>query len=177
MLLLPLQAGTVYPPQGRVFNTTTAPVNGTNEVQTITFGGTITGGTYILRFNNSSTGPIPWSSTNSTLVSNMQAALNALPSVGSGTTVVAVGAMTAGIGTATVTFSGAKLAKLDVAQMTVTNALTGAGATVAVSTTTPGVTADGRLCAKGTLCVAQDSGHIYVNTGTSPNVTWTDKTP
>lgn len=177
-LMLPLlQAGTVYPSQAKLYTTATAPVNGTNEVQTLTFSGTITGGSFILRFNNNTTGPIPWSSTNATLIASIQSALNGLASLGSGGTVVAVGTMTLGIGTATVTFSGTKVAKLDVAQMTRTNGLTGASADVVVSTTTPGVTADGRLSGKGSLCVAQDTGHIYVNTGTAPNVTWIDKTP
>jgi hypothetical protein len=166
-------AGNPNPPANRVFLTSTAPVNGTNEVQTLTFSGTITGGTFVLKFNNRPTGPIPWNSTNATLVSNIQGALNALASLGSGGTVVAVGTMTSGIGTITVTFSGSLVAHLDVAQMTATSSLTGSGAALAVSTTTPGVTADGRNSAKGTLCVAQDTGYLYVNTGSSSSPTWT----
>lgn len=177
LMLMPLQAGSVNPTQGRLYITASTPSDGTNEVQTLTFSGTITGGTFVLKFNNNSTGPITWSSTNATLIASIQGALNAVNSIGSGGTVVAVGTMTAGIGTATVTFSGSKVAKLDVAQMTRVSSLTGSGAALAVSTTTPGVTADGRNAPKGYLCVAQDTGHIYAQTGTAPNVTWTDKTP
>jgi len=177
LMLMPLQAGTLNPANGRVYNTATAPSAGTNEVQTLTFSGSISGGSFVLSYSNKQTGPIPWSSTNATLISNIQTSLNALATLGSGQTVVAVGTMTAGIGTATVTFSGSKVAKMDVAQMTKSSSLTGSGADLAVSTSTPGVTADGRNSNKGTLCVAQDTGHIYVQTGTAPNVTWTDKTP
>jgi hypothetical protein len=176
-MLLPLQAGTVNPANGRLFNTATAPVNGTNEVQTLTFSGSISGGSFVLSFNNKQTGPIPWSNVNATLIASIQTSLDALATLGSGQTVVAVASMTAGIGTATVTFSGSKVAKMDVSQLIRSSSLTGSGADLAVSTTTPGVTADGRNSNKGTLCVAQDTGHIYVQTGTAPNVTWIDKTP
>ena len=170
-------AGNPNPTQGRLFITPTAPVNGTSEVQTLTFGGTITGGLFILTFNNRQTGPIAWSSTNATLVSNIDSALEALSSIGAGGVTTAVGTMTAGIGTITVTFVG-KNAKLDVATVSKNStAMTGSGASLAVSVTTPGVTADGRNSSAGALCVAQDTGHIYVNTGSSPNPAWTDKTP
>ncbi len=167
-------AGNPNPPNAKVFTTPTSPVNGTNEVQTLTFSGSISGGSFILSFNNRQTGAITWSATNGTLVSNIDVSLEALASIGSSGVVTAVGTMTAGIGTITVTFSGTKNAKLDVSQMiVVNNALTGAGALVAVTTTTPGVTADGRTSAAGTLDVAADDGSLWVNLGTSPNPTWT----
>src|SRR5262249_25550503 len=50
-------------------------VSGVNAVQTLTFGADITGGTFKLTFNGQQTGPITWSSTASTLVANIQAAL------------------------------------------------------------------------------------------------------
>ena len=85
----------------------------------------------------------------------------------------AVGTMTAGIGTITVTFGGNN-AKNNVSEMTVdNNSLAGSSPTVAVTTSTPGVVADGRLSARGTLCVASDTGNLYVNLGASPNPTWT----
>ncbi len=170
-------AGNPNPPNARVFLTPTAPVNGTNEIQTLTFSGSISGGTFILQFNNRNTGPIPWSSTNSTLVSNIDTSLEALTTIGTAGVVTAVGTMTAGIGTITVTFSGTKNAKLDVNQMTRISSLTGSGASLAISTTTAGVTADGRTSAQGSLCVAADTGTLYVNTGTSPNPTWTSIAP
>ena len=81
-------------------------VVGTNEVQTLTFGGTPTGGTFTLTFDGYTTAPISWSSTNATLVANIDAALEALPNIGAGGVTVAVGTMTNGIGTITVTFGG-----------------------------------------------------------------------
>src|SRR3954464_11821503 len=82
-----------------------APVAGTDEVQTITIGGTPTSGTFRLTFEGFTTGDITWSATNATLVANIDAALEALDNIGTGGVVTAVATMTAGIGTATVTFS------------------------------------------------------------------------
>ena len=62
----------------------TAIPAGVNEVQTLTFGGTITGGTFTLTFNNYVTDRISYSSTPATLVANIQAALDALPTIGGG---------------------------------------------------------------------------------------------
>lgn len=166
-----LYSGNPNPSTPRWFVTPVAPVNGTNEVQTITFAGTITGGTFVLRFNNFPTGSINWSSTNSTLLSNIDGSLKALASIGTSGVSTAIDSMTAGIGTINVTFIG-RNAKLDVSQMSVSSSLTGAGATVSVSTTTPGVTADGRNSNQGSLCVAQDTGAIYENSGTPPNPQW-----
>jgi hypothetical protein len=170
--LLAIHAGLPNPPQGRLFNTATTPTNGVNETQLLTFSGTISGGTFILTFNNRQTGSIAWSATNATLVSNIDTALEALSSIGSGGVFTAVRSMTAGIGTITVTFSGTKNAKLDVSEMTRVSSLTGSGAALAISTLTAGVTADGRNSNAGTLCVAQDSGLTFVNKGTPPNPSW-----
>ena len=111
----------------------------TNEVQTLTFGGTITGGTFILAFNGETTSAISWSSTNATLVSNIDTALGALASVGgAGNVTTAVGTMTAGIGTITVTFVN-DLGERNVPLMTKDSTnLTGTVPTLAVSLTTEG---------------------------------------
>ncbi len=164
-------AGNPYPPQGRVFNTATAPTNGVNETQVLTFSGTVTGGTFILTVNNRNTGPIPWSSTNATLVSNIDSSLKALSTIGSDGVYTAVGSMTSGIGTITVTFTG-KNAKLDVAQMTRTSSLTGSGAALVMSTLTNGVTADGRNSNAGTIDIAQDTGSTYINKGAPYSPSW-----
>ena len=50
-------------------------------------------------FNGLTTAPITWSGTPATLAANIQAALNALPNVGTGNTLVA------GTGPFTITFS------------------------------------------------------------------------
>jgi hypothetical protein len=151
------------------------PNNGTSEVQTITFGGTPDGGgSFVLRFGSQTTGAINWSATNATLVANIDAALEALSSIGTGGVTTAVGTMTAGVGTLTVTFTG-RNAKLDVAQMTVpNNTLTGTSPTVVVTTTTPGVTADGRNQAGlSYMLVDHTNGNVYVDRGTTNNPNWT----
>src|SRR4030095_42426 len=113
-----------------------APVAGTDEIQTITIGGTPTGGTFALTFEGFTTAPISWNATNATLIAAIDAALEALPNIGTGNVVTAVGTMTAGIGTATVTFSNA-LGKKAVSTMTVANnSLTGTTPTVRVAATT-----------------------------------------
>src|SRR5207248_659341 len=52
-----------------------------SAVQILTFPG-VTGGNFTLTVNGQTTGPIGWSATTATLQANIQAALNALPSVG-----------------------------------------------------------------------------------------------
>jgi hypothetical protein len=151
------------------------PGAGTDEVQTITIGGTPTGGTFTLILDGEETAPITWSSTNNTLVANIDAALGALPGIGGAANVTtAVGTMTAGIGTITVTFTAA-LGKQAISLMTVgSNDLTGTDPTVEVEETTPGVNASGvDQAPKGALLVDTANALIYVNTGTKAAPTWT----
>lgn len=150
-----------------------APANGTDEVQTLTIGGTPSGGTFRLRFEGFTTAPITWSATNAALVTNVDAALEALPTIGTGGVTTAVDTMTAGIGTLTLTFAG-NLGKRAVGTISVAeNALTGTSPTVAVVETTPGVDATGRGAGKGTLLTDTDNGLLYINTGTALAPTWT----
>lgn len=149
------------------------PGAGTSEVQTLTIGGTPTVGTFKLKFDGHVTGDITWSSTNNTLRDNVDAALEALPNIGTGGVTTAVGTMTDGIGTLTVTFAG-NLAKLVVPLITVEeNALEGTDPTVEVAETTPGVTADFRGAKKGALVTDTTNGILYINTGTALAPTWT----
>ena len=74
-----------------------APVAGTDEVQTITIGGTPTAGTFTLTFEGFTTAAITWSNVNATLIAAIDSALELLPNVGSSGVVMAVGTMTAGI--------------------------------------------------------------------------------
>jgi hypothetical protein len=149
------------------------PGTGTDEVQTITFGGTPTGGTFKLAFGGFTTGAITWSATNATLQGNVDTALEALPNIGTGGVTTAVGTMTAGIGTLTVTFAG-NLGKRAVPTMTVAdNSLTGSAPTIAVAETTPGVDAFGLGFGKGALVVDSTNGKLYINTGTALAPTWT----
>src|SRR6185503_128077 len=150
-----------------------APGAGTDEVQTITFGGTPTGGTFKLKFGPFKTAAISWSATNNTLRDNVDAALEALPNVGTGNVTVAVGTMTAGVGTLTVTGAGT-LAKKALALITVaSNNLTGTAPTIEIEETTPGVSATHRGAPKGAKLVDTDNGVDYINTGTASAPTWT----
>ena len=149
-----------------------APAQGADEVQTLTIGGTPTTGTFKLAFDGFTTGPITWSSTNNTLRDNVDAALEALPNIGAGGVTVAVGTMTAGVGTLTITFAG-NLANKAVPLITVANnSLDGSG-TVDVAETTPGVDATMRGAAKGALLIDTTNGILYINTGTALDPTWT----
>jgi hypothetical protein len=151
------------------------PGNGTSCIQTITIGGTPTAGSFTCTYKGRTTAAITWSATNGTLLANLDAALEALPTLAGGNSVTcAAGTLTAGIGTITVTFTG-NYAKLLIPAMTVTNSLTGTSPTVANAITTAGVTADGRSSTKGALCVDTTNGLLYQNrgtTGTAP--TWVE---
>lgn len=140
-----------------------APSNGVSEVQTLTIGGTPTSGTFQLGFAGRVTGNITWSSTNNTLVANIDAALEALACIGTGGVTVAVGTMTGGIGTVTITFAG-NLVNLAVPLITVEdNSLEGTAPTLAVVETTPGVTATARKAALGETVKNTVTGDVYVN--------------
>lgn len=149
-----------------------APVNGTDEVQTLTFGGTwIAAETFKLTFDGFPTAAIVWSATNTTLRDNVDAALEALPNVGTNNVTTAVGTMTAGIGTLTVTFV-AGLGKKAVSTLGVT-ANTSVSGTLAVAETTPGVDATFRSAPPGAHLIDTTNAKLYVNTGTAIAPTWT----
>lgn len=150
-----------------------APSAGTNEVQTLTIGGTPTGGTFTIAFDGFVSGAITWSATNATLLANINAALDAMANVGTGGLVAAAGSLTSGIGTITLT-AGGNLAKLALPLATIgTNSLTGTSPTLAIAETTPGVTATARGCAKGAIVTDTTNGKAYINTGTPLVPVWT----
>lgn len=155
------------------YQTAGAPVAGTNAIQTLTIGGTPTGGTFRLAFEGFVTGDIAWSSTNNTLRDNVDAALEALPNIGASGVTTAVGTMTAGVGTLTITFAGNRGLSV-LADITVNNnSMTGTAPTVGVATTTPGVGASARGAPKGATLVDTTNGIAYINTGTALAPTWT----
>lgn len=149
-----------------------APVAGTDETQTLTIGGTPTGGTFRLGLEGVPTGPITWSATNATLLANINAALDAR--FGAAQIVATAVSLTAGIGTILLTFSGSSYAKNAIATMTIVeNALTGTAPTLAIAETTPGVKATARGALKGATLIDDTSGKEYINTGTVSAPTWT----
>jgi hypothetical protein len=150
-----------------------APTAGTNEVQTLTIGGTPTAGTFTLTYDGFTTGAITWSATNATLLANINAALDPLPNVGASGIVATAGTLTAGIGTILLTFSGGNVAKRAVNTMTATSSLTGTSPTLAIAETTPGVDTTGIGAPIGAQLVDTTGGVVYANTGTALNPTWT----
>ena len=146
-----------------------APGTGTAAVQTLTIGGTPTGGTFRLRHQGFITAPISWTATDATLVANIDAALEALPSIGTGGVVVADSTLTSGIGDATLTFGKAAIPVVEV----YSNGLTGTLPTLAVANTTPGVAETGVGAPKGALLTDTTNGKLYINTGTAADPTWT----
>lgn len=155
------------------YSTAGAPTAGTDEVQTLTIGGTPTAGTFTLTFDGKTTGAITWSATNATLLSNINTALDALATGGASYIVATAGTLTAGIGTILLTFSGGTLAKRNVPLMTATSSLTGTSPTLAIATTTPGVDASGLGAGIGAQLQDTTNGVAYVNTGTAATPTWT----
>lgn len=149
------------------------PGAGTDEVQTLTIGGTPTGGTFTLTFDGYTTGAITWSATNATLLANINAALDALLNLANSDVVATAGALTAGIGTILLTFSGANVAKRAQPLMTATSSLTGTAPTAVVTETTPGVTATGFGTPKGGTRHDTTNGKLYINTGTAAAPVWT----
>jgi hypothetical protein len=150
------------------------PSNGTNAVQTLTLGGAGAGGdTFVLSFGagaGRTTAAIPWSATNATLLASVDAALEALPIIGTGGVTTAAGTLTAGIGTITLTYTAAAAAQpmpLPTATVTTTSTLT-----AAVATTTPGVSATLRGMPKGTVVDDVTNGILYENQGTGTAPSW-----
>lgn len=138
------------------------PANGTSEVQTLTITGTPTGGTFKLAFEGFQTADIAFDAD----AAAVDAALEALPTIGTGGVTCGGGALP---GTpVTITFAG-NLAKKAVPLVTVAeNALTG-GTTpeAAVAETTPGVDAAFRSAPTGAVAVNTANGARYRNTSTT----------
>ncbi len=157
-----------------VFSVAGAPVAGTDEIQTLTIGGTPTGGTLRLAYDGFTTGDISWNATNATLIANVDTALELLPNIGTGGVTTAVATMTAGIGTATITFAGTAVSKRAVNTITVqNNSMTGTAPTAAVAETTPGVGGTALGAPKGARLDDTTNGIAYINTGTTTAPTWT----
>jgi hypothetical protein len=148
-----------------------APVNGTSEVQTLTIGGSTTGGTFKLTFDGFTTGAITWSATTNTLLANINAALDALPNLENGEVVATDSTLSSGNGNILLTFGGNR-AKMNVNQMTLTNSLTGGTHTLAISTSTAGVDATQRNAELGQLLIDTTGKRLYQNFGTSLNPVW-----
>jgi hypothetical protein len=148
-----------------------APVAGTDEVQTLTATGSAAGGTFRLGFQGSTTTALIFNAG----IGAIDAALEALPTIGIGGVVCAGGPL--GVAPVTVTFSGPQVAKRAVPNLVLAeNLLTGGtNPTVAVAETTPGVDATGLGAPKGALLIDTNAGTLYQNTGTAAAPTWTTR--
>jgi hypothetical protein len=152
------------------FAVASAPVNGTDEVQTITPDAAPAAGTWRLSFEGAVTTALDFDAT----AAEMQAALRALPTIGAdGVTV----ALDAGTGVYTVTFGGGNMQKLAhplivVAANSVVDAAQ-AAVTWTVAEGTPGVTATLRGARRGAVAINTATGIAYVNTSaTALAPTW-----
>lgn len=120
----------------RVFNSTTYLAGSTSEVQRITITGTPTGGTFTVTHGGFTTTAIAYNANAATV----QAALEALPSIGTGNVSCGGGALPGSF--VTCTFQGT-LAAANIVQMTATGSFTGGSSpAVAITTTTAGVDRD-----------------------------------
>lgn len=145
------------------------PANGTSEIDTLTIQTSTSAGTFTITVaNGRTTVPISWSATNATLLASVDAALEALPTIGTGGVTTAAGTLTAGIGTITLTMAG-KNARQDFPALSIgTNALTG-GAAPTLTTTTAGVAATWGSAPIGAVLEDVTNGELYQNISTTLN--------
>lgn len=140
---------------------TGAPVDGTDEVQTLTHDATQ--GTYTLTFDGYTTAAIAFDADDSAI----QTALEALPNVGSGGIVVTGGSSSPW----TLTFAG-NLGKKAQSLISATASGFDTGETVTVTEATAGVDATLRGAGIGALAIDTTNGALYQNTGTALDPAW-----
>jgi len=146
---------------------TASPTNGVDEVQRITPGGTISGGTWRITFETVQTAAIAWNAT----AADTRAALEALSNVEPGDVVVTGGPLASGAFDVTFT---RKLGGIDRTQISLQSSLTGAAPTITPSTPTAGVRGTYRGAQGGALFVDTTAGRLYENSGTASTPVWTE---
>jgi hypothetical protein len=129
----------------------TATGSGVNDVQTLSVGGTPAGGTFALSFGGQTTTAISFNAT----AAQVQGALQALSSIGTGNVVCAAGPLP---GNVTITFGGALAAHAQAVIGVAANNLTGPGPQIAHTTTGVGI---------NSITVPVDSDFKVI-----PNVGW-----
>jgi hypothetical protein len=121
------------------------------------------------------TASIPWSSTNATLLANIQSAVTALSFVGSGNCTVAAGTLSSGNGTVKLTFGGSFAGK-EFPGISVSGSLT--GGTVTAARTTQGAIAVGGIPAVTEVWTLTftgvTSGSFTISVGAAA-LTWTQQ--
>lgn len=142
----------------------TAPVAGTNEVQRVAKTGTPTAGRFKLKMGSELTDWVDWDAT----ATEVRDAVRGLVQVGSGGVTASGGPLP---DTPVDLTAAGRLVGLDIPLMTIgASEVTGGG--FAVTTQTPGVRATLRGHGKGTVAMAEDTGLLYVNTGTATVPVW-----
>ena len=144
-----------------------APVNGTDEVQTVTHVSGADGGTFRLKFDGFRTSALAWNVS----AADMQTALEALPSIGSGNVSVSGSAG----GPYTVTFQ-AGMGKKALDLMTVDDNLVTDGGVAhgapVIAESVAGVTATGLGMGVGALLIDTTNKTLYQNAGTAAAPVW-----
>lgn len=164
-----ISGGTIIEGSLGPYQSAGAPSAGTNEVQTATLGGTGGTSTFKLKLDGMSTAAIAWSAVNATLLTAINAALDA--KFGTAQIVATDSTLSSGLGDLLLTFSGTNYQRSVVTLMTgviVTGALT-----VVIAETTPGVGATARGAMKGAVLHDVTNALHYINTGTATAPTWT----
>jgi hypothetical protein len=154
------------------FYGTTDPVNGTDEVQTLTLAN-VTGGTFQILFEGILTSAITWSATTNTLLANIQAALDAHPSLGTNGCVASNSSLSSGNGDVLLTYgSNRGRQAVPTASVPTLANLTGSGKAASIAETTPGVDSTVRGAAVGATYVNSATGDSFTNIGTALAPTW-----
>lgn len=152
--------------KGFFYGLSSAPADGTNQVETLTIAGSPTGGTFRLRLYGDITAPIAH---NANAVA-VRSALQALPSIGDSGVTVTGGALPSG--TLTITFQGQlgrqKLPGLEIASNDLTG---GTDPTPVLAVATQGVDSYPFRPPAGAVASFPD-GATYVNVGTPEQPQW-----
>jgi hypothetical protein len=147
-----------------------APTVGVDASQTLNqVPGNASGGTFVLSYQGFRTTPLAFNAANGVV----EAALEALPSIGSGNIAITGGPFPAA--SVIASFQGS-LAKVAVTQLSGdASLLTGPGAPYAIDipSSVEGVTAFRRGSGKGALAIDVTNGVHYINTGTALEPVWT----
>jgi len=146
------------------------PVAGTDEIQTLTIGSNSEPATFKLSYEGAVTEPISWGSDNAALTGAIQAALEALPTLGAGSVTVAPTEMVAGVGKATVSFKGPKAGQK--ASLLGVAPVEGPTVQVGVEATTPGTNGTGYAAPKGAVLIDSETPGLYQNHGTASSPDW-----
>ncbi|PKN98000.1 MAG: hypothetical protein CVU42_13840 [Chloroflexi bacterium HGW-Chloroflexi-4] len=145
------------------------PVNGTDEVQTITPSAVPASGTFMLQFEGFKTASLAYNVS----AAAMQTALNAISSIGTGGVAVS---LDGGTGVYTITFSGSNLAKRAQSMISVVNNTVldsgEAAVTLTVAEGTAGVSGTALGAGAGALLIDTTNKTLYQNTGTAAAPTW-----